>query len=1083
MKFRSGSRYLAAAAMLIPAAAELSAQRLVLFSGNGQVMLEQFAATQPLTVRAEDGAGRPLAGVTVQWEQIPVIGSFRNTETVTDANGFAATNFVASSVIPGNSFTQGTIRATSPLGAADFVITIAMTRTPAGGIAPPPLPEMIAPPIESRLLEGPPGGVLRGAVSIRVVAQSGAQTGQPVPNVGIRLVHESDLSLPAAASCSAPGGLALSDASGIATCDVVLSRTPGNFTIRVAVGEYALTPVIDVRISGTAVCAYTLTPPSAQWAAGGGQGSFQVATTSNCSFAATSDASWITVTSGGGAGNGIANYTVAANPGAARTGTISVGGQKFTVTQAGASQQRVLTILPTTNLPRARVGQQYGVTLAASGGRTPYTWAATGALPAWLTLNAATGDLRGTPPAPGILNLPMQVTDALGARATHTFILAVDAAAATGLAIGNAGLANGAVGAAYRERLTVTGRCATVFPRPTTFALLSGSLPGGLALGPDSTGVYEIAGVPNAQGTFPFTLQVTDPCGFTATGQFTITIGTPGSTPPPPGPTPGPAPSGTIAIAPQAVAIRLVQGSGGLSTTETLAVTSNGGVLAYTVTLSAQSAPWLTILGPLSGATPGRVTVGASNAALLLLGTYQGTVTIAAPATGQSVTVPVSLTVTPLPRLTATPQQVSLRTVTGSGQLSRAQATLQVVNDAGPTPYSTFPSVAWISTPAAGRTPAALVVEVDTSGMPPGTYIGNVTILSDGAAPVTVPVTVVVGAPPPLALSATRAAFVVRQGEAPPGPQQITVTGGMAGDAFTVASATASGGNWLFATPAAGTAPGTVTLQVNPVGLPPGDYTATVRITSTVTGQTAVVQVELSIARPAPLITAVVNAATFLGGPIVGGEIVTLFGSSLGPDQAAGPRMTTPGILDVALAEVRVLFDNVPAPLLYVSGRQVTAIAPFGLAGRFRTRVELEYRGARSNAIELAVGESSPGIFTDAAGAAAAVNEDGRINSASDPAEPGSVVSLYLTGGGPTDLPLADGEIVGATLPRLTLEVVVEIDGVAAEVLYAGGAPQLPAGAVQINARVPRGSAPGAVPLRVRIGGASSQAGVTIRVK
>jgi uncharacterized protein (TIGR03437 family) len=1079
MRRRYRTWLISAAAVLIPAAAELSAQRLVLFSGNGQVVLEQFPATLPLTVRAEDPAGRPLAGVAVQWEQIPLIGSLRNTELMTDANGFAATNFVASSVVPGNSFTQGTIRATSPLGSADFVITISMTRTPAGSLAPPPLPELLLPPIESRILQGPPGGVLRGAVSLRVVAQSGAQIGQPVPNVGIRLVHDSDPTLPAAASCIGPGGLVLSDSQGIATCDVLLARTPGVYGIRVAVGEYSLTPVVEVRISGSAACAYTLTPSSAQYAAAGGQGSFQVATSTGCAIVATTGVAWITVTQTGA--GGVVNYSVAANAGATRTGTISVGADKFTVTQAGAQSPALLTILTSTGLPRARVGQQYGVTLSASGGSLPYVWSATAALPPWLSLNAATGELRGTPPAAATINIPVQVVDSLGARAANTFTLIVDAAAATGLAIGNAGFPNAVVGTAYRERLTVVGRCATIFPRPTTFALLSGALPNGLGLGQDSTGVYEIAGVPSANGTFLFTLQVTDPCGFTATGQFTIVVGPPGGVP---GPSPGPAPGpqGNLAVSPPSVSIRLVQGSSGLSTTQTLSVTSSGGVLAYTVTLSAQSAPWLTILGPLSGATPGSLIVGATNASLLALGTYQGAITITVPATGQSIAVPVSLSVAPQPRLTATPQQVSLRTVSGAGPFSRAQAVVQVSNDSGPGPFTAFPSVAWIRTPSSGSTPASMVIEVDTSGMSAGTYIGNVTILAEGTAPVTVPVTVIVGAPPPIAVSATRAQFVVRQGEAPPGPQQITVTGGIAGDAFTVTAGTLHGGAWLFATPASGMAPATITLQVNPVGLGPGDYQGSVRIAAGVSGE-VVIQVELTIARPAPVLAAIVNAASFLGGPVAAGEIVTLFGALIGPDQATGPRMTTPGFLDTSVADVRVLFDGVPAPLLYVSARQVTAIAPFGIAGRFRTRVELEYRGVRSNGVELAVVEAAPGIFALPDGAAAAVNEDGAINSDSDGAEPGTIVSLYLTGGGTMSFALADGEIVGATLPQLTLEVAVEIDGLPAEVIYAGGAPQLPAGAVQINARVPQGAASGAVSLRVRIGSASSQAGVTLRVK
>ncbi|HSX59241.1 MAG TPA: M12 family metallo-peptidase, partial [Tahibacter sp.] len=87
-------------------------------------------------------------------------------------------------------------------------------------------------------------------------------------------------------------------------------------------------------------CTSTIAPMSASVGAAAASGSIAVTTSaSNCTWTAASTANWITVTSGGGpfAGNGSVSYTVAANTGAARSGTLTIAGQTFTVSQqAGA---------------------------------------------------------------------------------------------------------------------------------------------------------------------------------------------------------------------------------------------------------------------------------------------------------------------------------------------------------------------------------------------------------------------------------------------------------------------------------------------------------------------------------------------------------------------------------------------------------------------------------------------------------------------------------------------------------------------------------------------------------------------------
>jgi hypothetical protein len=92
-----------------------------------------------------------------------------------------------------------------------------------------------------------------------------------------------------------------------------------------------------ISLLSTTSCSYSTNSTSQNIAAAGGNNSFSIFATTGCTWTALSNAGWIT-TNSSGSGNGTVNYSVALNTGAARTGTISVGGQLFTVTQgAGGS--------------------------------------------------------------------------------------------------------------------------------------------------------------------------------------------------------------------------------------------------------------------------------------------------------------------------------------------------------------------------------------------------------------------------------------------------------------------------------------------------------------------------------------------------------------------------------------------------------------------------------------------------------------------------------------------------------------------------------------------------------------------------
>jgi uncharacterized protein (TIGR03437 family) len=230
----------------------------------------------------------------------------------------------------------------------------------------------------------------------------------------------------------------------------------------------------------------------------------------------------------------------------------------------------------------------------------------------------------------------------------------------------------------------------------------------------------------------------------------------------------------------------------------------------------------------------------------------------------------------------------------------------------------------------------------------------------------------------------------------------------------------------------------------------------------------------------------VVNAASFRDGAVAPGELVTIFGSNLGPNKLIGYQLTASHLLSTALAETRVLFDGIPAPLLYVRNDQVGAIVPFAVSDETSTQVVVEHNGVPSGTLTTPVAKSAPGLFTASAtgkGQAAALNEDMSLNSASHPAAPGSIVVLYATGAGETNPAGVDGEVDGKILPNLVLPVSVTVDGKAAKVLYAGTAGGAVAGLVQVNFQLPDGIHSGAIPVVLHIGEGVSQPGVSLYVQ
>lgn len=232
----------------------------------------------------------------------------------------------------------------------------------------------------------------------------------------------------------------------------------------------------------------------------------------------------------------------------------------------------------------------------------------------------------------------------------------------------------------------------------------------------------------------------------------------------------------------------------------------------------------------------------------------------------------------------------------------------------------------------------------------------------------------------------------------------------------------------------------------------------------------------------------IVNAASFAGGAVAAGEIVTVFASGIGPDRLVTAELDAQGLFTNKLAATSVLFDGVPSPMIYAARGQVSAIVPYAVATRTTSQVTVDYGGLRPAAVSVPVVPAAPGIFTLASGRgqAAALNGNECCNSAQRPARPGDVVVLFATGEGQTSPPGVDGRISNfPTLPeypRPIGAVQLTIGGVEAQITYAGAAPGLVACVLQINAVVPAGVAEGNAAIVLRIGGRESQTGVTLAI-
>ncbi len=168
-----------------------------------------------------------------------------------------------------------------------------------------------------------------------------------------------------------------------------------------------------------------------------------------------------------------------------------------------------------------QVGVAYSSALLATGGVPPYTFSIiSGSLPPGLTLNPSTGAITGTPTTYGTFNFTAKVVDSTNTSAgttTANCSIVIQPPQLTATCASG----TGEVGLAYSSSVGVTGGVP-----PYTFSISAGALPPGLTLNP-TTGA--ITGTPTSQGTFSYSVEVTDSASHSITISCTIVISTCGS--------------------------------------------------------------------------------------------------------------------------------------------------------------------------------------------------------------------------------------------------------------------------------------------------------------------------------------------------------------------------------------------------------------------------------------------------------------------------------------------------------------------------------------------------------------------------
>jgi virginiamycin B lyase len=463
------------------------------------------------------------------------------------------------------------------------------------------------------------------------------------------------------------------------------------------------------------------------------------------------------------------------------------------------------------------------------------------------------------------------------------------------------------------------------------------------------------------------------------------------------------------------------------------------------------------------------------------------------------------------------PLGISQSLIVFNGVFNSSAPTAQPLSilSSAPRPFVASAAVAspipWLTISPSGNlsTNQTITVSANPAGLRAGSYVGTI-LLTSGNVTHTVIVTFnVTAAGGNVSVQPVTLNFASTVGDAVSAVQTLVISNATPGAGprsvtITKSVSSPSGGKWLILPDTTVTVPDQgpsgssleIPVQVDSTGLSAGVYQAAIGIVPA-GGTPVLVPVALRVTTPFSVsIMTVVNAASGLHGDltIAPGEIVSIFGTGLGPISPLGLALDSSGKVATSIGGVTVSFNGHPAPLTYVSASQINCVVPYEVDGVSDVvPVEVQYSG-RSGRYGMRVKPTMLGIFTVQNGSGtptvAAINSTGGYNGPDNPALAGSTITFYLTGEGQTNPRGITGKVTtvdttsgGPLTPQsLAGAPTVTIGGERAAVLFYGAAPGMVAGVMQLNVRIPVGLPSGILPLLVSFGDVSSQPGVTVWV-
>lgn len=209
------------------------------------------------------------------------------------------------------------------------------------------------------------------------------------------------------------------------------------------------------------------------------------------------------------------------------------------------------------------------------------------------------------------------------------------------------------------------------------------------------------------------------------------------------------------------------------------------------------------------------------------------------------------------------------------------------------------------------------------------------------------------------------------------------------------------------------------------------------------------------------------NAASYAppGYPVSPGGFVALFGQGLAQGSASAG-IPFPNVV----GQTSLTVNGIPAPVYAISATQINAVVPYEVTGTAATFIAF-VNGTASNPVTVPLAPTAPGVFSLSAnglGDGAITHADNSVVNQSNPAKPGEVVVVYLTGLGAVNPAVQDGTAAPGNPPaKVTAAVTAYVGGVQVSNIQFSGLSPGSASLYQLNIPIPTNAASGPQTLEI----------------